>query len=103
MAASEKPPMVVAFDARTGGEDAAALAALIAKPEAPILATIIVPLPPRVIGDPPLKAAAGARTWQDVCADLEHQGLRALADRALPLLQGLDVETQAILDDSAAR
>ncbi len=101
--APKRPRIVVGFDARPGGEDAAALAALIANRKAAVLATIIMPLPPRVVGDPPLKAAAGARTWQDVCSDLERQGLEALADRALPLLPGLDVEREAILDDSTAR
>jgi nucleotide-binding universal stress UspA family protein len=101
--APNRPRIVLGFDARSGGEDAAALAALLATSKSAVLAAIIVPLPPRVIGDPPIKAAAGARTWQDVCSDLEHQGLEALAERALPLLSGLEVESTAILDDSTAR
>ena len=94
---------VVGFNARSGGEDAAALAALLAGEETRVLVAIVVPLPPQEIGDPPIKAASGARTWQDVCTDLERRGRQVLLDRAEPLLAGLDVDTKVVLDDSAAR
>jgi nucleotide-binding universal stress UspA family protein len=95
--------MVVAFDARRGGEDATTLAALLATERQRILPTMVVPMPPGEIGDPPLRPSPEAKTWQAIGADLARQGREALERTALPLLGGFDVEPILLIDDSAAR
>ncbi len=95
--------MVVAFDARAGGEDAAALAAALATGRGRVLATIVVPMPPGEIGEPPLRPSPEARTWQEITADLERQGGEALERMASSRLGGLEVEPRVLIDDSAGR
>jgi nucleotide-binding universal stress UspA family protein len=96
--------MVVAHDGRPGGDDAAALARTLAAGEdAAALATIVVPLPPKLVGDPPLRARAGSPDLQALCDDLSEQGGVLLERRARPALQGLRYEARVLLDDSPAR
>lgn len=99
----QKPAIVVAFDARPGGEDATSLAALLATEGDRVLATIVVPMPPGEIGDPPLRPSPDAGTWQEIADDLERQGREALERTALRRLGRLEVEPRVLIDDSAAR
>jgi nucleotide-binding universal stress UspA family protein len=99
----QAPPTVVAFDARPSGEDAIALAAQLATERDRILATIVVPMPPGEIGDPPLQPSPQAATWQEIADDLERQGREALERAALRRLAGFEVEPRVLMDDSAAR
>lgn len=99
----QAPAIVVAFDARPGGEDATALAALLATEGDRVLATIVVPMPPGEIGDPPLRPAPEAGTWQEIADDLERRGREVLERAALPRLVRFEVEPRVLIDDSAAR
>jgi nucleotide-binding universal stress UspA family protein/CBS domain-containing protein len=96
--------MVVAHDGGPGGDDAAALARMLAGEwPARAVAAIVVPFPPNATGDPPLRAKPGAQTWQQLCDDLTAQGNSVLESRVRPLIEGVAFERRVLLDDSAAR
>ena len=96
--------MLVAHDGRSGGDDAAALAAtLAAGGQASALAAIAVPLPPKLVGDPPLRARGGSPNLGALCDDLHEQADALLERRARPPLEGLRYEPRVLIDESPAR
>jgi nucleotide-binding universal stress UspA family protein len=95
--------IVAAHDGAAGGDDAVALARVLGGRRSETLVTIVVPFPPRAIGDPPLHAKPGARTWDELCDDLRKQAEARLESRAGRILDGLEHERRVVLDDSPAR
>ncbi len=95
--------IVVGHDGSKRGSDAIALAAVLGAGRAAVTAVIAVPFPPQTVGDPPIHAGAGARDWNELCADLRARGRELLEAEAWPGLGAIDVSTHVLLDDSAGR
>lgn len=92
------------FDGRAGGRDAATLAGVLARDDAPLLVVAVVPFPPRGFGEGDEGTAASAPTWDDLVARLEARGHEVIDSQlGAGALAGVDFQRRVVLDDSPAR
>lgn len=93
--------LLVAHDGRAAGDDAVALARLLATDDAEVIAAIVVPFPPGEVGDPPLPRPQRVDSWPELCRGLRAAGSRLISERALQPLAHLRVSERVLLGDSA--
>lgn len=94
--------ILLAYDARSGGDDALALTAQLAVGDASVLAAIVVPFPPGTVGDPPLQPPERVDNWDQLCRALRAQGSELLTERVLERHPELRAAETVVLGDSAA-
>jgi nucleotide-binding universal stress UspA family protein len=92
--------ILLGHDAAPGGDDAAALAALLAGADGEVHALLAIPYPPRRIGDPPIHAEPGPGNWEQISAELEAKGNEALERRALSSIEAAKSFGDVVIDNS---
>ncbi len=94
--------VVVGHDGAAGGDDAVALARLLAGAGGEVHALMAVPFPPRQTGDPPITAEAEPGSWAEQRDALIESGRAVLQRRALERLTGIEGSAEAVVDNSPA-
>lgn len=92
--------IVLGHDAGPGGDDAAALASLLAGADGAVHALLAIPYPPRRVGDPPIHPEPGPGNWEQISAELRAKGNEALARRALAPLEAAKSFGEVVIDNS---
>lgn len=98
--ASRAGRIVLGHDGGPGGDDAAALAALLAAADGAVHAVIAIPFPPRRVGEPPIEPDPGPGDWDRVKAELEAKGADVLERRALSQLRTAERRGEVVMSDS---
>jgi nucleotide-binding universal stress UspA family protein/predicted transcriptional regulator len=93
--------VVVAHEGAESGDDAVALARLLAGERGMLKAVTVMPYSLRAATD--ARRADRASDWQELGERLRTEGERMLAERALPQLADREASGEVLLDDSPAR
>ncbi len=93
--------IVLGHDGGPGGDDAAALAGLLAGVDGEVHAVIAIPYPPRRVGEPPIEPDPGPGNWEQIKSDLEAKATAVLERRALAPLHAAKSYGEVLIGDSA--
>ncbi len=92
---------MLGHDGGPGGDDAAALAGLLAGADGEVHAVIAIPYPPRRVGEPPIEPEPGPGNWEQIKSDLEAKATDVLERRALSRVHAAKSFGEVLIDNSA--